>query len=139
MEDAAIVSMLYGLGDGRDQTRRLTHGYRKRLVVKPFTKSLTGAKGRGDETDRPNFAGLINRDQIGMIELRGRKCLTNESAPRFRTEEHLRTGNLKGNIAFELRIEGEEDDAAAALAQLPAQLESANAVSTAGRRGRGRR
>jgi hypothetical protein len=74
-----------------------------------------------------------------MIELRGREGLANETPPGIGTEEHLRARDLESNIAFELRIKRQENDAAPALTQLPTKFEPTDAMSPAGRSGCGGR
>jgi hypothetical protein len=136
MEHTAIVCMLDGFGDCRDEAGRLPYRNGKSLLIQPVAEGLTGAKGRGDETDRTDFTGFIDRDKIGMIEFGSSQRLTNESPSGFGAQEHFGPRDLESNVALKLRIIRQEDNATAALSQLLAKLEPSNAMSPA-RRARG--
>ena len=73
-----------------------------------------------------------------MIEFRRGEGLADEPAFGVGVQDHLRPRYLEGDFALKFRIEGKENDAAAALAELPPQFESADTVRPAhcpGRRG----
>jgi hypothetical protein len=133
MKDTPIVRMLDGFGDCRDETGRLPDRNGEGLLIQPVAESLTRAKSRGDETDRTDFTGFIDRDEIGVIELGSSKRFSNEPPTSFGAQEHLGTGYFESNVALKFRIVRQEDDAAAALSQLLAKLKPTDAMRPTGR------
>src|SRR5262245_14389862 len=129
------MCMLNSFCDCGDESGRLADWHGEGLLIQPFAEGLTGTKGRGDEADRTDFTGFINRDKIGMVKFGGRKRLTDESPSGLGAQEHLGARDFERNVSLELRIVRQEDDAAAALSKLLAKLETPDAMSPTRRGG----
>jgi hypothetical protein len=137
VQHPAVVGVLNRVGHRRHQPGRLPHRHRERLVLQPFTQRLSGTERGGDEAHRADLAGLVDRDQVGVVELGGGQGLADQPPPGVRAHQHLGPRDLQGNLALQLRVVGQEHDPTPALAQLPAQLEPPDPVDAHGRHQRG--
>ena len=73
-----------------------------------------------------------------MIELGGGQGFADEPAASVLAQEHFRPGDLQRDLALQLGVISQKHNPAAALAQLPAQLEAADPGRAGDRDRRGR-
>ena len=120
--------MLNCFRNDRHEPCRLPNRDRKCLLVEPFPESLTRTKCGRNKADRADLSGFIHGNQIRVVELGRGEGFANEPTPGVLAQEHFGPRDLQRDFAFQLWIEREEDDAAAAFAQLTPQLESTDSV-----------
>jgi hypothetical protein len=79
VDDASFVGVLHGLGQRRQQPRGVAERHRLGTLPQPVGQRLAGAVHRGEEADRADLAGLVDRHQVRVVQPRGRPRLAAEA------------------------------------------------------------
>ena len=132
------VGVGQGLGQVADNLGRLTE-------VEPArrrwpSQRLARDKGRGDVIVVAGLAGLVDGDDVRMVQLARRPGFAQEALDLLGAVQQAGAGHLEGDLAVQLRIVRPVDRAERAAAQLAADLKAADGerLASGGSRG-GRR
>src|SRR5262245_31635631 len=87
-----------------------------RLAFQPRLQALALQKLHGEKQHAAIFTGLVDLDEVIVLQLGRELRLTNEALPRLGTDGHARPQRLDCDRTLEMRVFGLKDDAQAAQA-----------------------
>ena len=132
VEHAPLMGVVDGPGKRGDQAGRVARRHR----LAPVAPASPPASVRGNTRRRCRYradaAGLIHRNDIGVVEPRGGMRLALEPLPRLGSHQGLGLRDLERDLTPQRRVPGEEHDPEAALAQRPQDLEAAEPTGNLG-------
>ena len=129
VEDAVLVGKMDRTGDLRDQGRHRPQPFRRaggRKRGHPGRQGSSLQQLHGDEVPPLVLPGLMDRDDVGVVEPGNRSGLGVEALDLFRTDQASALDQFQRHVARQSRLAGPVDDPHAAPGDLPDQLVAAH-------------
>ena len=126
VENSACVGVLHSVGDCGHPPRRQPCGHGLILRLQPAAQARPFTILGGDEVAQwSEFSGVVDPNDVRMIEPRGAACLPKEPVNVARVEYALRQRHLQRHLATEQSVPGADHEPESTRSQVVEDLESA--------------